>query len=86
MSAYLLADYESEPLEGAPGSITVVIRFESKEALDSWYRSPEYLTIIGLRTENSTGIAVVVVDLDAEEHAPSGGDVTSRGRFNRRGR
>lgn len=64
----LVADYESEPLEGAPGTITVVIRFESKEALHTWYRSPEYQKIISLRTENSTGIAVVVEDLDMQKN------------------
>ena len=56
----LVADYESEPLEGNLGSITVVIRFESKEALHNWYRSPEYQKIIGLRTDNSTGVAAVL--------------------------
>jgi uncharacterized protein (DUF1330 family) len=64
----LVADYESEPLEGAPGAITVVIRFESKEALHTWYRSPEYQEIIGLRTDNSTGIAVIVEDLDMQKN------------------
>jgi uncharacterized protein (DUF1330 family) len=64
----LVADYESEPLEGAPGSITVVIRFESKVALSNWYRSAEYQKIIGLRTENSKGMAVVVEELDLEKN------------------
>lgn len=64
----LVADYESEPLEGEPGSMTVVIRFKSKEALNSWYHSPEYQKIIHLRTDNSKGIAVTVEELDLEKN------------------
>ncbi len=55
----LVADYESEPLEGSPASITVVVKFESKEAARAWYESPEYQKVIHLRTDNSDGMAVV---------------------------
>ncbi len=55
----LVADYESEPLEGAPASITVVLKFTSKEAATAWYESPEYEKVINLRTDNSEGMAVI---------------------------
>ena len=35
--------------------MTVVLRFESKEAVKAWYESDEYQKIIHLRTDNSEG-------------------------------
>jgi uncharacterized protein (DUF1330 family) len=64
----LVAEYDSEPLEGNPGSVTVVIKFESKQALDAWYNSPEYQKVIGLRTENSVGTAVSAGEFDLEKN------------------
>jgi len=64
----LVADYESEALEGKSGSVTVIIKFESKEALNAWYNSPEYQEIIHLRTDNSEGIAVAVGEFDLEHN------------------
>jgi uncharacterized protein (DUF1330 family) len=64
----LVAEYESEPLEGNPGSVTVVIKFESKQALSTWYNSPEYQKIIGLRTDNSEVIAISAGDFDLEKN------------------
>ncbi|MEJ2257317.1 MAG: DUF1330 domain-containing protein [Woeseiaceae bacterium] len=55
----LAADFESEGLEGDAGHVTVVLRFPSREAVKEWYESPEYQEIIGLRTSNSEGIAVI---------------------------
>ena len=54
----LVADYASEPIEGEPSSVTVVVRFPSKESARAWYDSPEYQKIIHLRTDNSEGIVV----------------------------
>lgn len=54
----LAADYDSEVVEGKPASVTVVLRFPSKEALRAWYDSPEYQEIIHLRTDNSEGFVV----------------------------
>ena len=64
----LVAEYESEPLEGKPGSVTVVIKFDSKEALNAWYNSPEYQTVIRLRTDNSEGIVVSAGEFDLEKN------------------
>ena len=54
----LVADYESETIEGAPHSVTIVVRFPSKEAARTWYQSPEYQAIVKLRTDNSDGFVV----------------------------
>jgi len=64
----MVADYESKPLEGRPGSVTVVIKFQSPEALTAWYQSPEYQKIIHLRTDNSEGIAVATGEFDLERN------------------
>lgn len=55
----LAADFESEGIEGDPGHVTVVLRFASKEAARAWYDSPEYREIVGLRLDNSEGIATL---------------------------
>jgi uncharacterized protein (DUF1330 family) len=55
----VFADVQSEPLEGAPGKITVVLRFESKEAARAWYDSPEYQVALPIRTANTEGIAML---------------------------
>jgi uncharacterized protein (DUF1330 family) len=55
----VVADFESEAIEGDPGHVTVVLKFASKKAARGWFDSPEYQEIIGLRTDNSSGIAVL---------------------------
>lgn len=64
----LVADYESETLEGKPGAVTVVVKFESKEALNAWYNSPEYQEIIHLRTDNSKGSGVATGEFNLEHN------------------
>jgi uncharacterized protein (DUF1330 family) len=56
----LVADYESEAVEGTPHSVTIVLRFPSKDAAQAWYRSPEYQSVINLRTDNTEGFVVFV--------------------------
>ena len=55
----LVADYASEAEEGAPGPVTVVLRFESKEAATAWYESEAYRAIKHHRTANSEGAVVL---------------------------
>ncbi len=55
----LAADYETEVREGAPGRVTIVIRFDSPEAARGWYESPEYQEIVHHRTDNSDGFLVI---------------------------
>lgn len=54
----LVVDRASEPVEGSPAPVTVVIRFESKEAARGWYESPEYQAAIHHRLDNSEGMGV----------------------------
>ena len=56
----LVADFNSEAVEGEPAPVTVVLRFPSKEAARAWYQSPEYQEIAHLRTDNAEGTIVFV--------------------------
>ena len=51
----LVADFESEVLEGTPNHASVILKFPSKEVARTWYNSPEYQAIIHLRTANTEG-------------------------------
>lgn len=62
----LVADYATEPLEGEPGIVTVVIRFASKQALSDWYNSDEYQKNIHLRTDNTAGLVVSADEFNLE--------------------
>jgi uncharacterized protein (DUF1330 family) len=55
----LVADFDSEPQEGHPGRVTIILEFDSKEAAREWYQSPEYQSVRHLRTDNSQGISVI---------------------------
>lgn len=48
--------YEGTP----PGDRTVVIRFPSYEAAQSWYHSPEYAPVRALRQKASTSVQTIV--------------------------
>jgi uncharacterized protein (DUF1330 family) len=60
----VVAEYESEKLEGDPGPITLVIKFPSKEALFAWYNSPEYLEIKHLRHDSTIGDSTISGEFD----------------------
>ena len=51
----LVADYGSEVVEGEASSVTVVLRFPSKEAARAWYNSSDYQKIMRHRTDNTEG-------------------------------
>lgn len=53
-------DMESEILEGEARPVTVILKFESRDAMKAWYDSPEYQAVKDLRTDNSEGIMVLV--------------------------
>lgn len=55
----LAADYESEPMEGSPAPVTVILRFDSKEAARAWYDSTAYQAIKHHRIENTEGSVVL---------------------------
>ena len=55
----LVADYDSEVKEGSPAPVTVVLRFQSKEAARAWYESDAYQAIKPFRTDNTEGSVVL---------------------------
>lgn len=55
----LVADYGSAMVEGTASSVTIVVKFASKEAARAWYDSPEYQAIIRLRTDNTEGFLLL---------------------------
>jgi uncharacterized protein (DUF1330 family) len=43
-------------IEGIPQHVgTAIVEFDSQEALERWYHSPEYQAVIGLRTDSTEG-------------------------------
>ena len=51
----LVADREVKAVEGSPKQVIVVIEFESEEAAQRWYDSPENTAIKELRTSVTEG-------------------------------
>jgi uncharacterized protein (DUF1330 family) len=49
----LAIDMSSEPLESKPERVTVIVRFDSKDAAHAWYDSEEYKEVRHLRLGNS---------------------------------
>ncbi|MCP5145252.1 MAG: DUF1330 domain-containing protein [Gammaproteobacteria bacterium] len=56
----LAVDLNSEAVEGQPAPVTVVLKFQSKDAARAWYNSPEYQQAMPLRTDNSEGTMVLI--------------------------
>jgi uncharacterized protein (DUF1330 family) len=54
----LVADYESEIVEGQASSVTIVLKFPSKDAALAWYNSRDYKDIIHHRTDNTEGFVL----------------------------
>ena len=56
----LVLDNDIEIVEGTPpGHRMVVLKFESKDAFQKFYDSPEYQAIIGDRLASTDGFAVL---------------------------
>jgi uncharacterized protein (DUF1330 family) len=55
----LVADYASETAEGSPAPVTVVLKFDSKDAARGWYDSPDYQAVVHHRLDNTEGFAVI---------------------------
>jgi len=51
----LVADREVKAVEGNPKQVIAVIEFESEEAAQHWYDSPENTAVKGLRTSVTEG-------------------------------
>ena len=56
----LVADFDSEVVEGEPLPVTIVVKFPSKDAAKAWYHSNEYQAVVRLRTDNTEGYVVFV--------------------------
>lgn len=54
----LVADYESEVVEGQASGVTIVVKFPSKKAALTWYNSSEYQAIMHSRIDNSEGFVL----------------------------
>jgi uncharacterized protein (DUF1330 family) len=63
----LVADYESEPLEGEPRKVNVVLKFPSAEAARNWYNDPAYGPVKQVRLDTTQGGYIVL----AKEFEPS---------------
>ena len=61
----VIADYDSEIVEGEAAGVTIVVKFASKDAARGWYNSAEYQEIIGHRTDNSQGTLLFADGLNA---------------------
>ena len=59
-------DVAAEGVEGtAPGPQTVILKFESTEAVKAWYNSAEYQAVVGKRLAASSGFAVISQSMNA---------------------
>ncbi|MCW4351750.1 DUF1330 domain-containing protein [Hoyosella sp. YIM 151337] len=48
------------PLEGEWNGDVIIIEFPDKKSAQEWYASPDYQSILPLRTANSQGVTAVV--------------------------
>ena len=55
----LVVDRSSEPVEGRPPPVTVIIRFETKQAAMDWYNSSAYQAVVHHRLDSTDGVAVL---------------------------
>jgi uncharacterized protein (DUF1330 family) len=56
----LVADFDSEVVEGEAYPVSIVLRFPSRQAARDWYNSAEYQAVSSLRTDNTEGQLVFV--------------------------
>lgn len=56
----LVADYESQPLEGEPRKVNVVLKFPSEEAARHWYDDPGYAQVRRIRLDTTEGGYIVM--------------------------
>lgn len=56
----LVADYESQPLEGEPRKVNVVLKFPSEEAARHWYNDPAYAPVRQIRVDTTEGGYIVM--------------------------
>ena len=59
---FLVVNDNVQAAEGAPASSIVVLKFDTHEAVNSWYNSPEYQAIRPMRLNATTDSWVAVSD------------------------
>ncbi len=60
----LVVDFDSEAVEGDSNAVTVVLKFESREAARAWYASEDYRKIKHLRSDNTEGFLLIADGLE----------------------
>lgn len=53
----LVVDHEPNDIEGQSDHTLIVLEFESEDAFNTWYNSPEYQAIVHLRLNATEGWA-----------------------------
>jgi len=58
-------DVAAETIEGTPpGPHTVILKFESTEAVKAWYGSPAYQAVVGKRLASTSGFSVIAQSMN----------------------
>ena len=55
----LVADFASEPVEGAPAAVSIVVSFPDKQKARDWYESDAYTAVRDLRIANTDGFLLI---------------------------
>ena len=66
---FIIHGGKKEVMEGAPSDDLIVISFPTMEAARSWYASPAYQALIGLRTQGAEGDVFLIQGADATQRA-----------------
>ena len=56
----LVADYDTQALEGEKRSVYVVLRFESEEAALDWYNDPAYEPVKKIRLDSTSNGSITL--------------------------
>jgi uncharacterized protein (DUF1330 family) len=54
----LVADFESQFVEGSAHPVSIVVRFPTREAALGWYHSPAYQAVVHHRQDNTDGFVL----------------------------
>lgn len=66
---FIIHGGRKEVLEGAPSDDLIVIGFPTMEAARSWYASPAYQALIGLRSQGADGDVFLMEGVDEAHRA-----------------
>ena len=64
----IIGDFELKKLEGSPNQGIVVVEFESVEAAERFYNSPEYSENKHFRLSSTEGWVVIVKEFSPPKH------------------